>query len=284
MYKKINAAIAQQIIKKTLISLLILLNLTARGQKTEIIDLTDNFKGYESGMCIYDMSKATSYRYNDKQCKQRFSPCSTFKIPNSLMGIESGIISDTSFVIQYDSIRHPKDSSMLAIEPFKHWFKDLSMRNAFKYSCVFYYQELARRLGPERMARYIGMMHYGNQDLSGGEDSYWLCSSLQISIDEQIEFLKKLYLNQLEGFSEKSTKAVKSMMLNETGDTYKIFGKTGTGTCLGNKVIAWYVGYVETNSGTYIFAMNMIVDSFDDLKNNLRLELTKNAFKNLKLI
>jgi beta-lactamase class D len=194
------------------------------------------------------------------------------------------VIADTGYVIKYDSILHPKDSLQLATEPFKHWYEDLSLKSAIKYSCVWYYQELARRVGQEQMKDMVSRLDYGNNDISSGLDSYWLCGSIQISINEQIEFLKKLYLHKLTGFSDKNMEAVKNIMLYENTDNYKLYGKTGGGDCWDDKVIGWYVGFVETESGPIVFAMNILVNNFNDLQNNFRIELTKKVLKELKLI
>jgi beta-lactamase class D len=134
------------------------------------------------------------------------------------------------------------------------------------------------------MKKQVNNLDYGNKDISSGLATFWLSGSIQISINEQINFLKKLCLHNLNGFSDKSIDAVKSIMLYETTTDYKLYGKTGTGDYSDNKVIGWYVGFVETDSGTKIFAMNIIVNNFGDLKNNFRIELTKKILKELKII
>jgi beta-lactamase class D len=270
--------------KQILLFSLILLTSNLYGQKIDTVDLKSFYGDFAGGFSIYDLKTNTYIQYNTEHCKQRFSPCSTFKIPNSLIGLETGVIADTAFIIKYDSIRHPKDSVLMANEPFKYWYQDLSLKRALKYSCVWYYQELARRVGQERMKSMVNLLDYGNKDISSGIDTYWLCGSIQISINEQIDFLKRLYLHKLNGFSNKNMNAVKDIMLYETTPDYKLYGKTGGGDCWDNKEIGWYVGFVETESGTKIFAMNIIVNDFGDLKNNFRIELTKKVLKELKVI
>lgn len=270
--------------KQIVLYFLILLTFDLFGQKIDSINLKSYYGDFVGGFSIYDLKTDNYIQYNPEHCKKRLSPCSTFKIPNSLIGLETGVIADTGFIIKYDSILHPKDSFQLANEPFKHWYEDLSLKRAFKYSCVWYYQELARRVGKEQMQKKVNDLDYGNKDISSGLDTYWLCGSIQISINEQIEFLKKLYLNKLQGFSDKNINAVKSIMLYETNPDYKLYGKTGTGYCWDNKVLGWYVGFVETETGTKIFAMNIIVNDFGDLKNNFRIELTKKILKDFKII
>ena len=270
--------------KHLLICLLVLLTFDSSGQNIDTIELKSYYGDFVGGFCIYDIKTDSYIKYNIGHCKKRYSPCSTFKIPNSLIGLETGVIADTGFIIKYDSKVLPKDSFRLANEPFKFWYQDQSLKSAFKYSCVWYYQELARRVGQERMSKMVNSLDYGNNDITSGLDTYWLCGSVQISINEQIEFLKRLYLHKLNGFSDKNIDAVKSIMLYETRSDYKLYGKTGGGNCWDNKVIGWYVGFVETDSGTKIFAMNIIVNDFSDLKNNFRIELTKEVLREMKII
>jgi beta-lactamase class D len=181
--------------KHLLIYCLIFLTFSSFGQKTDTINLSSYFGDFVGGFSIYDLETDQYTQYNIEHCKKRFSPCSTFKIPNSLIGLESGVIADTGIIIEYDNNLHPKDSFLLANEPFKYWYQDLSLNRAIKYSCVWYYQELARRVGQDQMRKMVNDLDYGNNDISSGLDTYWLCGSIQISINEQIDFLKRLYLH-----------------------------------------------------------------------------------------
>ena len=249
-----------------------------------ILNLDEYFKPYTGSFILLDLKTGLYKEYNDSICSIRYSPCSTFKITNSLIGIESGVAENENYIIKYNSLRNPPETWMYNIEPFKYWMQDHTMRTAIKNSVVWYYQELARRIGNENMMRFLRQIDYGNNDISSGIDNFWLCGSLKISAEEQVEFLKKLYNNQLIGFSIRTQEIVKDIILNESTDNYKLYGKTGGGNCGNDKVIGWYVGFLETESSTYIFAMNVFVNDFGDLGNNMRIEMTKNIFKGLNLI
>lgn len=122
--------------------------------------------------------------YNMKLDTMRFSPASTFKIVNSLIGLETGRIVDEKMVIKWDGVKRWNEA----------WNKDMDMTEAFKVSCVPYYQEVARRIGKDTMQQWIDSIGYGNKDVSGPIDSFWLNNKLKISPDEQLGLLKKLYL------------------------------------------------------------------------------------------
>jgi beta-lactamase class D len=271
-----------------LLYIMICLSFDSFAQKSkdtiELIDLKQQYGEYTGGFSVLELKTGKYFQYNPKLCSTRFSPCSTFKIPNSLIGLETGELLDSTFVIKYDSILHPKDSRLLNAYPFCNWFRDLTLKQAFKYSCVWYYQELARRIGEQRMRKYVDLIDYGNNDISSGIDKFWLCGSIMISINEQINFLNKLYHNDLHGFLPRSMQAVKEIMLYESTNDYKLYGKTGGGDCINGKAIGWYVGFVETKTGTYLFAMNIFVNKFDDLRGNFRIDFTKKVLKDLKII
>jgi beta-lactamase class D len=79
------------------------------GQKSDTVDLRSFFGDFAGGFCVYDLNTDHYIRHNPEHCNKQFSACSTFKIPNSLIGLETGVIADTAFMIPHDSMRHPKD-------------------------------------------------------------------------------------------------------------------------------------------------------------------------------
>ena len=89
------------------------------------------------------MNKDEYLKYNPERCANRFIPASTFKIFNSLAALESGAVKDENEIMKWDSVKRFYDM----------WNQDLNLGQAFKYSAVWFYQELARRIGEEKMKR-----------------------------------------------------------------------------------------------------------------------------------
>jgi beta-lactamase class D len=250
----------------------------------EILDLDDLYHPLTGSFVLYHVNSGNYKVYNDSVSEERFSPCSTFKIVNSLIALESGTADNTSYTIQYDSVANPPEPWMYNSEPFKHWMQDHTMQTAIQYSVVWYYRELARRIGRDNMIHFLSQIDYGNNDISSGTDNFWLCGSLAISAAEQVEFLRKLYHNKLPGFSTKALNNVKEIIPREYGNDYTLTGKTGGGRCWKDKVIGWYVGWVETEDGTWIFAMNVFADDFSQLSGNKRIVLTKRILTTLNIL
>lgn len=188
---------------------------------------------------LYDLNNDIYFFVNPEQKDIQFSPASTFKICNSLIGLETGVIEDENFIIRWDSLDRGYSS----------WNKDQTLASALKYSAVWYYQELARRVGEERMQEWINKTGYGNQQIGGGIDQFWLRGDLRITPSQQIDFLRSLYHNKLP-FSVRNQEIVKKIMIVEETDDYVMHAKTGW--ALKNNA-GWYVGYIEKGNNVYFF-------------------------------
>ena len=203
-------------------------------EKNDWKAIYDNY-GVNGCMVIYNMDKNEYLLYNKERCKQLFPPASTFKVLNSLIALETSVIKDENEVIPWDSVNRQYDK----------WNMDQTLRTAIKYSAVWAYQELARRIGEKRMQFYIDTVKYGNCNISGGIDQFWLNGALRISPLEQVEFLRRLYSDDLP-FSQRNLDIVKDIMINDNTGNYVLRGKTGWADDTG-----WYVGYLEENDDVY---------------------------------
>lgn len=235
-------------------------------------DFSKYFEGYSGAFVLYDVANRYYIRHNEEQCKKRLSPCSTFKIPNSLIALEIGVVTDENFPLKWDGTKHWLES----------WNKDHTLKTAFANSVVWYYREIARRIGEEKMTEYINNINYGNMDISGGLDKFWLMSSIEISANEQVEFLFKLYKNELP-FSENTVNIVKDIMILERADSFIMRGKTGSGENKKNNFTqGWFVGYITVGENAFIFATNITAT---EKANGMKAkEITYEILKSLKLM
>jgi beta-lactamase class D len=150
-------------------------------------------------------------------------------------------------------------------EPFIHWGKDQTLRAAIKHSVLWYYRELALRVGAQPMKTLVVAFNYGNQVVSGRVDNFWLDNSLQISADEQVEFLKAFYTGSLP-VSKRSVEIVKDILVFEKTPAYTLSAKTGGGPLAEGVYIGWYVGYVEAQGKVGFFALNLEGASFAEIR------------------
>ncbi|MEN7367209.1 BPU family class D beta-lactamase [Bacillus safensis] len=198
-------------------------------------------KDREGTFVIQEVKEKSPWVYNKKRANKRFAPQSTFKVANALIGLQTGAVRDEYDIKYWDGVKREIDN----------WNKDHTLGSGMRDSVVWYYQAMARDIGEERMSHWVKAIHYGNEDISGGIDQFWLSSSLKISPVEQVHFLKQLYEESLP-FDLSVMRTVKRMMIQEEEKHATLYGKTGSGSGIG-----WYVGFIKHENKTYIFATNI---------------------------
>lgn len=244
------------------------------SQKVIEKNFQSNFDRYGVNGCfvLFNPSDNEFIRYNPALCDTGYIPASTFKIPNSVIALEEGIIRDSNQVITWD--RHEW--------PNKLWNQDQTLKTAIKYSCVWVYTGFAAQIGINTYRKYVNSFDYGNKNLSGPPTRFWLTGPFRISANQQIEFLIKFYHYDLP-VSKNSIDIVKHLIILEQTGTYKISGKTGGGILGESEYIMWLVGYLEKRNKPYFFALNFKTADFNKLS-PVRLELTKSILRELDLM
>ncbi|MDP4285851.1 MAG: penicillin-binding transpeptidase domain-containing protein [Bacteroidota bacterium] len=224
----------------------------------------------EGSFSLLDNRTGSITVYNMNLDTQRISPGSTFKIMTSLIGIQAGKITDENMVIKEDSLSNTKSEEN----------KSLTMKEAFQISSASYFQEIARQIGRETMKLWIDSIQYGNKDIDGPIDSFWLNNHLKISPDEQLGLMSKLYFDQLP-FQKFAQQMVRNVMLMDDNTLYKLSYKTGLGIDENNNSTGWVVGWIEENRHVYFFVtLAKSPDKNIDMK-TAEMNITKGILKEL---
>lgn len=214
------------------------------GRFFEAHDVTGTF-------VLHDEVAATTSRYNEARAATPLIPASTFKVFNSMAALDAGAVRDIDEVLTWDG----------TVRGNAAWDQDQRMRDAFQRSTVWFYQELARRIGEPQMRALLEREGYGNADTGGGIDQFWLSGELRISADEQVDFLRRLRARQL-GFSPRAMDAVTELLVMEQGadsrGAWVLRGKTGWARP-GGPQVGWLVGWLERDGRAWFYAMNIEV-------------------------
>lgn len=247
------------------LSVLLLLTCTGAGalggkENTKDLHIEEAFAGTEGTMVLKSLKNDKVYVYNKERSKERLTPESTFKVANALIGLETAAVRDEYEVKRWDGVERE----------FESWNRDHSLASAMRESAIWFYQDLARTIGEKKMQEYVSNIQYGNQDISGGIDAFWLDSSLKISAAEQADFIEKLVEEELP-FSQKNQKTVKRMMIQDEQDQFILHGKTGSR--LSDMGLGWYVGFIETEKETWVFSVN--IDGTGTEAKNIAVEVLK---------
>ena len=233
------------------IFLLFLFLLFPLQSKSQEIDRS-LFRGYDTAFVLHNSSSGETISVDPVRAAKPLAPCSTFKIYNTLIGLELGLIEGPDEPwYSWDGVHRSYDA----------WNKDLSLREAFRVSAVPAFQILARQIGSERMKSYMERIGYGSMDISAGIDVFWLYhperKTVVISADEQVALLNKLLDGKLP-FSDRNVETLRDVMLVAKTEKGTLYGKTGSGMdAEGNWVLGWFVGFVESEGNVYVFACNV---------------------------
>ena len=222
--------------------------------------LFDNGKG---SFTIYDVT-----RFSDSA----YLPASTFKIVNSLIGIELGTVKDSSTVFQWDSTHRQRDVCHRA----------MSMNEAFRLSCPPWYQQLAIRITKDSMQHWLDTLgyaqRYGKFVIGNNLDTFWLDNSAKITADEQLGLVKRLYFDQLP-FEKRTQRIVREMMLQESNANFKLSYKTGWGTTEKGHALGWIIGWIEENNHPYFFVLQLESNDRNYDMTTVRLKMLKDILK-----
>jgi beta-lactamase class D len=206
-------------------------------------------RGVAGTALIYDEHDDAFLVYDRARAETAFRPASTFKVFNALVALETGAVKDEYEVIHWDGVKRKFDG----------WNRDHCLASAMKFSAVWFYQEVARRAGQQRMQEWVDQVGYGNRDIDGGIDRFWLSGKLRISAVQQIDFLRRLAHGTL-AFSERAQEAVRRITIVDAAPDYVMHGKTGWAPKDDAKRavdLGWYVGWVERDGRRWFYALNI---------------------------
>jgi len=242
--------------RRILIALAVTLGLSARANAADP-EMAAVF-GEDSGCALLltrDRHHEERVVYGPEQCRLPQSPCSTFKIPNALIGLQTGVVNGPDHARPWDGVVRERPETN----------RDQTLASAFRDSVVWYFQDLAREVGEARMQAWLDRLDYGNHDISGGIDRFWLGSSLSITPEAQLDFLVALHHGTLP-FRPEVQQQVRDMMRLESDLPGQLHGKTGS--CRGDADHdvpdhGWFVGWIdwnarsERNPSTTYFVVNV---------------------------
>jgi beta-lactamase class D len=209
-------------------------------------------QGMPGTFVLLDVATDRMIVVNRARAEKRTVPASTFKIANSLIALETGAAKDEHEIIPYGG----------KPQMIKDWERDMGMRDAIRISNVPVYQEVARRIGPDRMQAMLDRLDYGNHTIGTVVDRFWLDGPLQISPVEQARFLAKLATRQLP-LSARTQAIVRDIIRLDEANGAILYGKTGwAGSTTPN--VGWLVGWVERGEKIDSFALNIDMATVQD--------------------
>jgi beta-lactamase class D len=213
-----------------------------------------HFEKLDGCLIIYNLkTKKIEKLVGEQQCRKRVAPCSTFKVPLSVIAFDTEVIKDENTLLKWDGVDHGIPS----------WNRDHTATGWMRESVVWYSQELTPKIGADRLQDYLKKFHYGTHDISGGLTTAWLTqapfidgkpkNTLLINAHEQLDFMKKLWTNTLPA-SQRAIDLTKKLTFIETSPKGAIInGKTGSGFFKSPRFrLGWFIAHIQQGEEEFI--------------------------------
>lgn len=202
-------------------------------------------KGVKGTFVLFEPLKGRYRVLDSARAERRYLPASTFEIANALVGIELARIADEAEVFAWDG--KPKTVAS--------WERDHTLDSGMRESVAWMFQEVARRTGRTSMREWLERLEYGNRDISGGIDLFWLQGGLRIGAMEQVKLLHRLAEGRLP-MTQRAQRLVRRALVVEKTRGHTLYAKAGT-VPSGREAVAWWVGWIERQGRPQAyFAMN----------------------------
>ncbi|MEX3008600.1 class D beta-lactamase [Hoeflea sp. TYP-13] len=209
-------------------------------------------QGLDGAFVLFDVGNNRYHVVNGERADIRRFPASTFKIANSLIALETGVVENENEIVPYGG----------KAQPVKSWERDMSMRDAIKVSNVPVYQELARRIGLTSYALWLDKLEYGNRTTGSDVEYFWLRGPLSISPKEQAEFIAQLAKGELNA-SQQNQRTVRDILFLENGPNGSLYAKGGW-SIAAKPQVGWWVGWIERDEAIYTFALTIDIATAGD--------------------
>lgn len=217
-------------------------------------------------LLVLDRKTGRVQETGTQSCDQATTPASTYKIPHALMGLQAGVIPSAHAIRPWNEAAHPQ-------APWGR--EDQTLDSAIRQSVVWYFQEVAQELGPERTRAFLAAFDYGDRKIADRQTRYWLDGTLRITPRQQMDFLRRFYGGELPVDAE-HVETVQRILAQPVGElrarvadaqapdlepawasTAQWAYKTGA-SMHGDAPVTWLVGRVYTEARDLLFVSRVV--------------------------
>jgi beta-lactamase class D len=241
----------------------------ATSSAVRIEDLEQHIGNRDVIFYAADLETGDRFAYQPDRADERHTPFSTFKIPNLVIALETGVATS----LQHERVWNEQLRPAASYWP-DAWKQNQTLESAFKRSAVWYFQEVAVEVGGRRYREMLQSFAYGNANAPDADDAFWLDGALTISPEEQVRFLGQLITGELD-VSTTTLEALRAVSVLNDSAGYRLHGKTGSGPVIeggaefegidefDGDFEGWLVGWVDRpNAAPVVYALYVHGDSY----------------------
>jgi beta-lactamase class D len=233
--------------------------------------------GTTGTMVVHELTSDHYSILAPERASTAFAPSSTFKIPNTLIALETGAAKGMDETFAFSGKPY-----LVRSKPFlpEGCNTEVRLTVALQLSCIPVYQELARRIGVDTYNDWLTRLGYGSGQVSNDNlTEFWLNGGIRTTAFQQVEFLDRLVTGKLPLRPEHVRALAKALTVEQTPEAV-LHAKTGyVFTTIPE--VGWYVGWVEHQGRIATFALNLDMSKPDHAK--ARKEIVLSVLKHLGL-
>jgi len=224
-------------------------------------------KEREGTVVLSSLNENGTFIFNQNRSLELFAPASTFKILNTLIALEEGIIDSEGTEFIWDG----------TIYENRNWNRNHTLRSAFQVSCVWCFQVIASNIGENVYREYLQKLDYGKFGKNFDLINFWLNGDLKISAQNQIQVLERI-VKQDQVFSESVYEKFKGVMRTKFTPEYEMYSKTGW-----DGKVSWFVGFVISEKDIWLFAANIDAQDIGEVMKDEDVTLMQHVIENVLL-
>jgi beta-lactamase class D len=176
---------------------------------------------------LVDRNGTTASWAHRLTAQDAFLPCSTFKLPHALVALDTGVIAPG------------KDRRRCDPRECHSAHGELDLAGAIRESCISYFRQTARAIGPARMAAGLAKLGYPATGTLEPLDGFWLTGGMRITAEQQLRWIRRFFTEPLPVKAEHLAVVRATTRRAPAGDCL-VEGKTGAS----RDGVGWFVGQV----------------------------------------
>lgn len=240
-------------------------NAAAETHEIELVPYSAETSQLTLSFLARDLETGKEYVLEGSDLDRRHTPFSTFKIPNLLIALETGVAPSLDAWREWNAAERPAASYWPDV-----WQESQGLGTAFARSSVWYFQDLALDIGGATYRQQLSEWQYGNAVAPDGSDDFWLTGELLISVNEQVGFLQALLSGDL-GVMQTSLDALNEASVEGAFGSATLHGKTGSGPDdpedTNGAFSGWYAGYLSREKAApVVFSLHVAGPSFSSIR------------------
>lgn len=202
------------------------------------------FRGLSHLLLIQEGDR--THRFGALDPDEALAPCSTFKLPHAVLGLEEGALAPGRMERTCD----PKECHAA--------HRTLGLEAAIRHSCISYFRQVARELGVARERQALARMGYPATGSFRPADGFWLSTEgMRITAQQQLAWIRRFYTEGL-GVKPQHLEAVRRASLRAETPAWTLWGKTGSSGPRGALPHGWFVGRICWKDGREAFVAVLV--------------------------